>query len=396
MNTHRAPRYLAENANECRDKPGVTGYADLLDSSGGTRFMPGAMITDMMELKLRKRFAGFSLIEMAVVLVVMSIAMGLGLSLLRANQEKAAWNETKSKQERIKVALITYLRTNGRLPCPNSVAPWDGAEDTPCLVNAGRGILPWQALGLSVGDVQDGWANFFTYRVANRTPGTSSNWTITSGVAPFSIAELTVPLTTFTLQQRDSAGVLAPALTPNPVVIILSHGKNGAGARTVGGTVNAAPVGADEIVNTTTASTSFVTRTPNDVTGSTGGVFDDLVAYLTPSDLLQPLVDDKTLKGSTVAYYTEQAIQQVALTSCTPPLVAPTLTAVQPSVGNATITYTCPANPAYSCRSVTAVSNASTAPAKQLYQLSMFGAAAQDVTYANLVAAFPGIATRCP
>lgn len=56
--------------------------------------------------------------------------------------------------------------------------PWDGAENTPCLVNAGRGIVPWQALGLSMGDVQDGWSNFFTYRVANRTPATSSNWTL--------------------------------------------------------------------------------------------------------------------------------------------------------------------------------------------------------------------------
>lgn len=337
---------------------------------------------------------GFSLIEMAVVLVIMSIAMGLGLSLLRANMEKSAWTETKLKQDRIKVALVSFLRTNGRLPCPNSVAPWDGAEDTPCLVNAGRGIVPWQALGLAIGDVQDGWANFFTYRVANRTPATSSNWTITSGVGPFSIVELTAPLTTFTLQQRDSAGVLGTALTPNPVVMIVSHGKNGAGARTIGGTLNAAPTGADEIVNATTASTSFVTRTPNEVAASTGGVFDDLVAYLTPNDLLQALVDDKTLKGSTVAYYREQAMQQVALISCTPPAAVASLVAVQPSVGNGTITYICPAG--YSCQTATPISNASTAPGKQLYQLSMFGAAAQDVTYANLLAAFPGISTRCP
>lgn len=344
----------------------------------------------------RSALAGFSLIEMAVVLVLVTIVTSLGLGLLRANQENAAWTETKMKQERIKVALISFLRTNGRLPCPNSVAPWDGAEDTPCLVNAGRGIVPWQALGLSIGDVQDGWANFFTYRVANRTPVTSSNWTITSGVGPFSIVELTAPLPALVLQQRDSAGVLGAALAPNPVAMIVSHGKNGAGARTIGGTLNAAPTGTDEVANSTTASTSFVTRTPSDVAG-TNGVFDDLVAYLTPTDLLQPLVDDKTLKGSTVAFYREQAIQQIALTSCTPPLVAPSLAAVQPGIGNGTITYTCPVNPAYACRPpAMAVSNATTAPGKQLYQLSMFGAAAQDVTYANLQAAFTGISARCP
>jgi prepilin-type N-terminal cleavage/methylation domain-containing protein len=339
---------------------------------------------------------GFTLVEMAVVLLVSAIAMTMGLRMLIATQNSAAWSETKIKQERIKVALISYLRTNGRLPCPNSVAPWDGAEDSPCLVNAGRGIVPWQALGLSVGDVQDGWANYFTFRVANRTPVTSSNWTLTAGVGPFTLGELTAPLTTFSLQQRDAAGVLGAAMTPNPVVMIVSHGKNGAGARTTAGTLIAAPTGADELVNATTASTSFINRAPSDVVASPGGVFDDLVAVMTPRDLLQALVDDKTLKGSTPAFYREQAIQQVALTSCVPPLVAPSLLAVQPGVGNGTITYTCPANPAYACRTATAVSNASTAPAKQLYQLSMFGAAAVDVTYANLQAAYPGIASRCP
>ena len=354
----------------------------------------------------RSAFAGFSLIEMAVVLVLVTIVTSLGLGLLRANQENAAWTETKMKQERIKVALNSFLRTNGRLPCPNSGAPWDGAEDRPdvnpglpattCTGTNGRGIVPWQALGIGRGEVQDGWGNFFTYRVANRTPVTSSNWTINSGTAPFSIAELATPLTTFTLQQRDAAGVLAAAMTPNPVVIILSHGRNGNGAWTVQGTLIPLPAPADELVNATTASTSFIDRALNEVAGSTGGPFDDLVSYLTPTDLLQPLVDSKFLTGSTAAFYREQAIRQVALISCTPPLAGPSLAAIQPGIGNGTITYTCPVAVAYACRTATAVSNATTAPGKQLYQLSMFGAAAQDVTYADILAAFPGISARCP
>lgn len=338
---------------------------------------------------------GFTLVEMAVVITIMAVVMTLGLRLLRATQENAAWSETKVKQERIKLALISYLRTNGRLPCPNSVAPWDGAEDTPCLLNAGRGIVPWQALGLSVADVQDGWSNFFSYRVANRTPATSSNWTLTAGVGPFTINELTTPVVSFTLQERNSAGVLGPAMSPSPVVMIISHGKSGAGARTIGGTQIAAPTGADELANSALASTSFVTRTPTDVATGVGGMFDDIVAYMTPRDLLQPLVDDKTLKGSTAAYYREQAITQVALASCTPPLVAPSLAAVQPSIGNGSITYSCPIGAGYLCRTGTAVTSATLSTAT-LYQLSMFGGVAADVTYAQLQAAYPGIAARCP
>ncbi|MEN9376977.1 MAG: hypothetical protein RL710_2134 [Pseudomonadota bacterium] len=342
------------------------------------------------------RAAGFTLVEMAVVVTLMAIVLTMGLRLLSATRDSAAWSETKVKQERIKGALLAYLRTNGRLPCPNSVAPWDGAEDTPCLVNAGRGIVPWQALGLSIGDVQDGWSNFFSYRVANRTPATSSNWTLTAGATAFTLGELGTPLTAFTLRERDAAGVLGAAVVPNPVVMIISHGKNGAGARTVRGTVLPAPTGVDELANATVASTSFVSRTPTEVAAAFGGLFDDVVASMSPRDLLQPLVDDKTLKGSTPAFYREQALQQVALASCTPPIPAPSLVAVQPSVGNSAIVYSCPVAPAYSCRTGTAVSNASTAPAKRLYQLSMFGAAAADVTYAQLLAAFPGISTRCP
>jgi hypothetical protein len=250
-------------------------------------------------------------------------------------------------------------------------------------------------MGISQGEVVDGWGNFFTYRVANRTPATSSNWTIKSGTGPFSITELTSSLTTFSLQQRDTAGVLGSALVPNPVVLIISHGKNGLGARTVQGTQITLPAaGTDERTNATAGSNSFVDRNPTDVSTAIGGVFDDQVVYLTPTDLLQPLVDDKTLKGSNPAYYRTLAIQQIALSSCTPPAVGPSLAAVQPSIGNGTMTYTCP-SAAYSCQTGTPMT-AATPLIKQLYQLSIFGAAAQDVTFGDVVAAFDKIATRCP
>ncbi|MBK6999554.1 MAG: type II secretion system protein [Rhodoferax sp.] len=246
---------------------------------------------------------GFTLVEMAVVVAIMGIALTLGLRMLQATQSNAAWSETRIKQERIKVALIGFLRTNGRLPCPDSALPPTGVEPAACLVNLGRGVPPWKVLGLSVGDVQDGWANFITYRVANRTPATSSNWTTKIGATAFTLGELTAPRITFALQERSDAGVLGVALTPNPVVMLISHGKNGAGARSLrGAALMPMPTGADELANATTASTAFVMRTPTDVTGAAGGAFDDLVTYLTPNHLLQPLLDDKTLKGVCSAY----------------------------------------------------------------------------------------------
>lgn len=246
---------------------------------------------------------GFTLVEMAVVVLLMGIVLTMGLRVMQATQENATWSTTKLKQERIKVALIGFFRTNGRLPCPDAALPPTGVEPASCLAAAGRGVLPWRVLGLSIGDVQDGWSNFFTYRVANRTPASSSNWTTKAGATAFSLRELTVPLTTFTYRERSDAGVLGVAITPNPVAMLISHGKNGAGARTVRGTaVLPLPVGADELANANAASTTFVMRTPTDVTAAPGGAFDDVVTYMTPNQLFQPMLDDKTLKGVCNAY----------------------------------------------------------------------------------------------
>lgn len=263
--------------------------------------------------------AGFTLVEMAVVITLIAIVMTLGLRLLQATQESAAWSETRLKQERIKVALISHLRINGVLPCPDATpvgtAPTGLKGASPCLGLLGRGVLPWKNLGLSVSDAQDGWSNFFTYRVANHTPLTSRNWTSKLAAdSAFTINELTTPLVTFNLQERNAAGVLGPtALTPNPVVIVLSHGKNGSGARTMRGTLNAAPVGADEIINASASSTAFISRAPNEVAASSGGIFDDIVSYMTPQDLLQPLINEGSLKAC--AAYCSATTSTSSLTS---------------------------------------------------------------------------------
>lgn len=255
---------------------------------------------------IRALSSGFTLVEMAVVVVVMGILLTLGLRMTQATQNNAAWAETKLKQDRIKVALIAFMRTNGRLPCPDAALPPTGAEPLPignCLVNAGRGVLPWQALGLSVNDVQDGWSNFFTYRVANGTPPGNRNWTLRVGATAFTLQEFVAPSAALTIRERSDLGVLS-TLTTNAVVAIISHGKNGLGARTLRGAavIPLAAAGADEVINATPAQTTFITRTPTDAAAAIGGTIDDVVTYLTPQDVLQPLVSERSLFGACASY----------------------------------------------------------------------------------------------
>lgn len=261
--------------------------------------------------------AGFTLAEMAVVVLLISIAMTMGLKVTLAHLHNSAYSETKSKQERVKTALIGYLRSNGRLPCPDStVAIATGQEVSNCggTVAAGWGVVPWQTLGLSRGDVQDGWGNLFSYYVSNaQTVATQYNgepplhtqrnqiWTNRTDANAFDIRSLSSTTAngyqSVLIQNREPGpGLLTEQR--NVIAVILSHGKNGLGAKTINAATRIAGAANDELENTNVDIT-FIRRPYTEDTAATGGAFDDIVAYMTPQDLLNPLMAEGTLKGCT-------------------------------------------------------------------------------------------------
>lgn len=244
---------------------------------------------------------GFSLVEMAVVMVIIGIFMTLGLKVAMSTMDNTAYSVTKTKQEQIKTALIGYLRTNGRLPCPdNAAGVATGIEAVSCVANAGEayGIVPWQTLGIPRDAVLDGWGSFFTYRVANGVA--SKNWTQkASGSTDFTINELKTPNVALSIQELNAAGNALVTTTTNAVVVILSHGKNSFGAKTtkVGDRMPVSDAGADEATNATSGAALFILRAANDSASAFGGAYDDLVVYMSPQDLLQPLINEGSLKA---------------------------------------------------------------------------------------------------
>ena len=338
-------------------------------------------------MKQKARHSGFTLAEIAVVLAIIGIAMTMGLKMLTATLENSAYSETRAKQERIKLALVSFMRSNGRLPCPDTTALLanpTGVEPAACTFPplipallaanraAGSGVVPWQTLGLPREAVLDGWGNYFTYRVANFvaidpvitiTAGGVSpplhlynnhNWTIRTG---FDIRSLTTPVfaptvpapsySTFTIQTRQTPNDALAIEARNAVAVILSHGKNGLGARTTRPVAVAAlPVAAvapDERTTGTPGTINFVRRAVNDVAidaaNNPGGPIDDVVAYLTPQDLLQPLINDKTLLGQCQAYCALPAA------ACTPQTLAsggPQITVGNSVLQLAPLSSTCP------------------------------------------------------
>ena len=270
----------------------------------------------------RKQLAGFSLIEMAVVILIASLLMSAGLSLLSVRLEAAKLDTTQKHQEAIKQALINYLGKYRRLPCPTTVANGGAPAPLPPCANY-SGIVPYYELGLDRATVLDGWENFITYVVspnpiATPLPAATPPWTTawlyaystTSNASPYT----TTPNSAFwpststggITVTNGTSTIANPAIATGAAVALISYGKNGYGAFNVKDATNTQPpvTNIDERQNANPMSGATPpTVVKRDTTDSTagGGPFDDIVMVLSANDLTGPLITNGTLQSSAQA-----------------------------------------------------------------------------------------------
>lgn len=109
------------------------------------------------------RQRGFTLLELAMVLVVVGLMVGSGMFAITAMRENNRMKDTERARKDVHYALTLYVIRNGYLPFAANPAANDGEEDD--AANRRYGDVPWAALDLSENDVTDGWGNRLIYAV---------------------------------------------------------------------------------------------------------------------------------------------------------------------------------------------------------------------------------------
>lgn len=233
-------------------------------------------MTKFLTISTNKLNRGFTLLEMAVVLIIVGFLLGGLLVSLSAQMDMKSRNSTEQSIENIKEAILGFSIVNGYLPCPDSSAVPTGVEGARdanggCLVL--EGTLPWQTLAVAR---TDAWDKYFRYRVSSAFANSGSGSGIKFGLG--STGNITI---------KSDVG----QFTTTAIAVIVSHGGNGFGAKNTIQTSPEndmpAPAGADELENTNSDSV-FVSHIPTP--RNSGNEFDDVVAWISPNIVFNRMV----------------------------------------------------------------------------------------------------------
>ena len=226
-------------------------------------------------MKRGARQSGFSLIELAVVLVIVGLLVGGGIAALEATTEQTLRAEQRQQLEHAREALYGFSMSRGRLPCADTDSPPDGVENYDpgtgaCEAGAGFGAFPWVTLGLGR---RDAWGEPMYY-------ATDPDWADAPGAGEESSFDLGA---TAALDVYDDVPTGTNLVAEDVPALVLSFGPQGGQIWLEGGRFDcgaATPAGfSDEERENCDDDLSFIDagyRAASD----TDGRFDDMLIWL--------------------------------------------------------------------------------------------------------------------
>jgi len=185
-------------------------------------------------LKISKNHKkAYSLIELAIVILIVSILISGGMSFATRSAHNAKLQITNDRMASISEALSTFLAVNKRLPCPASLveaktlSPDYGDEGSSAGSCSGAGytstsspnlvygMVPVHKLGLESDIAEDGFGSKIGYFVDKRFTSSSTFGTATA---------------TGNIIIKNRSGGVLHVITNDAIMALVSYGSNKSGA----------------------------------------------------------------------------------------------------------------------------------------------------------------------
>ncbi len=273
---------------------------------------------------------GFTLIEVAIVVVIVSILLGYTVALFPIQQELKQYRQASADMDEIVDALIAFAQVNGRLPCPDTsgnlhvadpntsgAGVLDGNEDFEDLIDnldgtavqdglpdnckAFFGFLPSATLGMN-GDInangvlQDPWGGGYGYAISGvdtgggGAPGHGVDLVSPKGIREEGLSAVVPDLficddsTTLGNHTDCTPATIGNQVVGNVAVVIISLGKSfdlGAGS------TNIQRENFDDFHNGTLDKVYISTARSE----ASGVEFDDVVKWISPNQLYSKMIE---------------------------------------------------------------------------------------------------------
>lgn len=259
---------------------------------------------------MQQKQHGFTLIELAIVLVIVGMLVGSFIGSISSRIETTQRDNTKKQLEDIRMALLGFASAEGRLPCPAfaSVTAGEEGEEQPVgggVCSSQHGFVPGKTLGISGAYNQDNllidsWNNPLRYSVTGANSNAFTKVPAPDGVKGIwnNALHAEYPLTPdLIICDGDSTSGADCSGGPDKLIdtapfVILSLGRDGSdfvtntapnsdqGENAAEATV-AANVAGENLAYTVGANRVFVSKSYSSA-DSTAGQFDDLIIWVSP------------------------------------------------------------------------------------------------------------------
>jgi len=266
-----------------------------------------------------KKASGFTLVEIAVVLVIVGLLVGSFIGTITSRIETTRRDNTSQQLEDIRTAILGFASAFGRIPCPATTTS-AGQESTVGPGPGGictwqHGFVPGRTLGINGAYNRDGllidsWKNPIRYSVTTSNlsaftspytvPGPPANPTGMKGVG------MTLLNPRLVICDGDSTSDTAceggvNTLNNTAPFVLLSLGNDGGDFVTnvapnsdqgenAGEAVVAANAGGENIAYTVGNNRVFVSRNYSSADAA-AGQFDDLILWVSPYVLYSRMIE---------------------------------------------------------------------------------------------------------